>query len=462
MVKREQDKKPPLQRQTEIILDSVADGVFTVDEQWRITSFNRAAEEITGMSREQAVGRLCWEVFRASVCENRCVLRETMSTGQPIVNRSIFIINSEGEHIPISVSTALLKDQEGRVYGGVETFRDLSQIEELQQELLGRHVFLDIISRNHTMEKLFAVLPQIAESGSTVLIQGESGSGKELFARAIHTLSPRKDKPLVIINCGALPDTLLESELFGYKAGAFTDAKRDKPGRLAMAEGGTLFLDEIGDISPALQVRLLRALQEKTYEPLGSNTPVTADVRILAATNRDLKEMVDRGVFRQDFYYRINVVNLKLPPLRERKEDIPLLIDHFIGRLTRLQGKDVSGVSERRSAALMRYDFPGNIRELQNIIEHAYVLCPGGLIQLDHLPSTLRAAQPEGAAKPKKPEPGAPLEELEKEYMYEALKRNRWNRSATARQLGMHKTTLWRKMKRLTIVPPAYDGRTRE
>ena len=462
MVTRKQDKKPPLQRQTEIILDSVADGVFTVDEAWRITSFNRAAEEITGMSREQAIGRHCWEVFRASVCESKCVLRETMSTGQPIINRSIFIINSEGEHVPISVSTALLKDQEGRVYGGVESFRDLSQIEELQQELRGRHAFLDIISRNHTMEKLFAILPQIAESGSTVLIQGESGSGKELFARAIHTLSPRKDKPLVIINCGALPDTLLESELFGYKAGAFTDAKRDKPGRLALAEGGTLFLDEIGDISPALQVRLLRALQEKTYEPLGSNKPVTADVRILAATNRDLKTLVEQGAFREDFYYRINVVSMKLPPLRERKEDIPLLIDHFIGRLTLLQGKDVSGVSDSVLRALMRYDFPGNIRELQNIIEHAYVLCPGGFIRLDHLPSILRSVESDNAAKPATAKSGAPLDDLEKEYIYEELKRNHWNRAATARQLGVHKTTLWRKMKRLGIVPPPYDGRTRD
>ena len=271
----------------------------------------------------------------------------------------------------------------------METFRDLSQIEELQKELRGRHSFMDIISQNHEMQKLFSILPQIAESDSTILIQGESGTGKELFARAIHALSSRKDKPMVAINCGALPDTLLESELFGYKAGAFTDAKKDKPGRLALAEGGTLFLDEVGDISPALQVRLLRVLQEKTYEPLGATNAEHADVRILAATNQDLADMVDRGTFRRDFYYRIDVIKLELPPLRERTEDILLLADHFIRRLGRVHGKDVSSISTEALAILMRHDFPGNVRELQNVIEHAFVLCPGGLIQIEHLPPSL-------------------------------------------------------------------------
>ena len=330
---------------TDIILDSIADGVFTVGLDWRITSFNRAAERITGIPREEAVGRICAEVFKATICETACVLRRTMETGEPIVNEEIAIVRSDGAPVPISISTALLKDEQGEIVGGVETFRDLSAIEELKKELTGSHTFADIVSKNHQMLRLFDIMPEIAMSESTVLIEGESGTGKELFARAIHSLSPRCEGPLVTVNCGALPDTLLEAELFGYKAGAFTDARRDKPGRFAMAEGGTIFLDEIGDVSPAMQVRLLRVLQERIYEPLGGTESVKANVRIITATNRDLDRLVRKGDFRQDLYYRINVVRLRVPPLRGRREDIPLLVDHFIAHFNRLKGKSITGVS---------------------------------------------------------------------------------------------------------------------
>jgi len=264
-----------LKDQTQIILDSIADGVFTVDADLRITSFNRAAEKITSVKKEEAQGRHCWEVFKASICEKSCALKETMKTGKQIVNQSIFIVNLEGERVPISISTALLKDGNGKVIGGVETFRDLSLVEALRKELSGHHTFFDIISKNKEMQRLFGLLEQVSEGETTILLEGESGTGKELFAKAIHSLSPRKRGPMITINCGSLPDTLLESELFGYKAGAFTDAKKDKPGRLAMAKGGTVFLDEIGDISPALQVRLLRVLQDRVYEPLGSTKSET-------------------------------------------------------------------------------------------------------------------------------------------------------------------------------------------
>jgi len=262
-----------------------------VDSEWKISSFNRAAQEITGITREEAVGRHCWEVFKASICEKLCSLRytiETGETGQPVVNQSIYIVNAEGERIPVSISTAILRDARGKVIGGVETFRDLSVLEELRKELSKRHSFMDIISKNKEMQRLFGLLEQVSATDATVLLEGESGTGKELFAKAIHSLSHRKKGPMVIINCGSLPDTLLESELLGYKAGAFTDAKKDKPGRIALARGGTLFLDEIGDISPALQVRLLRVLQDRLYEPLGSTKSEKADVRIVAATNKNL------------------------------------------------------------------------------------------------------------------------------------------------------------------------------
>ena len=439
---------------TDIILDSIADGVFTVGLDWRITSFNRAAERITGIPREEAVGRICAEVFKATICETACVLRRTMETGEPIVNEEIAIVRSDGAPVPISISTALLKDEQGEIVGGVETFRDLSAIEELKKELTGSHTFADIVSKNHQMLRLFDIMPEIAMSESTVLIEGESGTGKELFARAIHSLSPRCEGPLVTVNCGALPDTLLEAELFGYKAGAFTDARRDKPGRFAMAEGGTIFLDEIGDVSPAMQVRLLRVLQERVYEPLGGTESVKANVRIITATNRDLDRLVRKGDFRQDLYYRINVVRLRVPPLRGRREDIPLLVDHFIAHFNRLKGKSITGVSPDVMAVLMQHDFPGNVRELENIIEHAFVLCRGGVIHAIHLPEHLRPERgEEGIAETKS------LDELEARFIVEALRRNDWNRLATARDLGIHKTTLWRKIKRLGIELPSTDGR---
>lgn len=433
-------------KRTAVILDSIADGVFTVDEDWRISFFNRAAEEITGIAREEAIGKLCSDVLRASICESDCALRHTMATGEPIINKSIYIVDAHGKHIPISISTALLKDEKGNVIGGAETFRDLSLVEELRKELGDRHSFQDIISRNRKMRDIFDILPEVAESDATVLIEGESGTGKELFARAIHALSSRADNPLVTVSCGALPDTLLESELFGHKRGAFTDAKQDKPGRFALAEGGTIFLDEIGDVSPALQVRLLRFLQEKEYEPLGATETVKANVRVIAATNKSLGELVKAGSFRQDLYYRIDVVKIRLPPLRERREDIPLLVEHFIDHFSRLRGKEVTGVAPGVMAILMSWDYPGNIRELENVIDHAFVLCRGAMIRPEHLPEPLRpeAKLPAGAG-------GLALKDMEAHLIYEALKRNNWKREAAARELGIHKTTLWRKMQKLGI-----------
>ena len=311
---------------------------------------------------------------------------------EPIVNKAVYILDARGNRVPISISTAVFKDEAGKIIGGVETFRDLSLAEDLRKELEANYSFAEIVGRSAAMRQVFQILPQIAESDSTVLIEGASGTGKELFARAIHNLSPRREKRFVALNCAALPDTLLESELFGYKAGAFTDARQDKPGRFALADGGTLLLDEIGDISPAMQVRLLRVLQERVYEPLGSVEPVKTDVRLIAATNKDLGKLVRKGVFREDLFYRIHVIRLALPSLRDRREDIPLLIEHFIAKFNRLQGKDVVGVSDEVLARLMEHDYPGNVRELENIIEHAFVLCRGALIELAHLPPQLRGA----------------------------------------------------------------------
>jgi PAS domain S-box-containing protein len=441
----------------DVILDSIADGVFTVDRDWRITTFNRAAERITGVPREEAIGRPCWEVFRSSICETACALRETLRTGQNIVNKAIYILNVAGERIPVSISTAILKDRDGNVIGGAETFRDLTALEELRKELTERYGLMDIIGRSEAMQELFDLLPQVAESDSTVLLEGASGTGKELFARAIHNLSRRRSRRFVAINCGAVADTLLESELFGYKAGAFTDAREDRPGRFAVAEGGTIFLDEIGNISPAMQTRLLRVLQERMYEPLGGVESVPADVRVIVATNRNLANLVAEGTFRQDLYYRVNVVRLRLPELRERREDIPLLVSHFITRFNRTQGKDIAGASDEVMSILMEHDYPGNVRELENTIEHAFVLCRGGLIEAEHLPPDLRRTGPRGHPRPRS---GATLRELEAMHIADAVRRHGGNRTAAARELGIDPSTLFRKVKALGIRLPRKDGRS--
>jgi PAS domain S-box-containing protein len=434
-----------------VILDSISEGVFTVDQNWRITSFNRAAEKVTGIARERAIGQPCKSIFRANICESECLLRQTLQSGVPIAGKRVTILDARGNPKTISVSTAILRDEHGQPIGGVETFRDLTALEHLRKQIRRDYSFDDLLGSSCRMRQLFDFLPDVAESSATVLIEGETGTGKELFARAIHHHSPRGKGPFVAVNCGALPDTLLESELFGYKAGAFTDARKDKPGRFALAEGGTLFLDEIGDVSPALQVRLLRVLQERVYEPLGAVQPVKADVRIIAATNRNLGELVRQERFREDLYYRINVLKLEIPPLRERMEDLPMLVEHVIDRLNLIQEKGVTGISDEALACLMAHSFPGNIRELENILERAFVLCRSGQIERQHLLMDLC----QGSGGCSNAALARPRDQMEAAFLMNALRRNNWNRLETARQLGIHKTTLFRRIKSLGIQVPA-------
>jgi len=441
---------------TEIILESISDGVFTVDSEWRITSFNRAAEEITKIPREEAIGRFCFDVFRANMCETNCALRKTMETGKSIINRAAFIVDINGHRIPISISTGLLKDEKGDVIGGVESFRDLTLVEKLRKEIEGRFQVGDLVSRSDLMKKIFDVLPQLSASDSRILIQGETGTGKELLARAIHNMSTRSVKPFIAINCGALPDTLLESELFGYKKGAFTGANQDKPGRFELADKGTLFLDEIGEISQAMQVRLLRVLQENAYEPLGGTKPLKTNVRVIAATNKDLAELVKEGKFRQDLFFRINVVRIDLPPLHMRREDIPLLVDHFISKFNDLQNKSITSVSPEVLSFLMSHDYPGNIRELENIIEHAFVLLSEGMIEPQHLPKDLIAHIPQSKIQGNI---NTAVRMIEIQTIHDALKRNNFNRLKTSKELGIHKSTLFRKLKRLGITLPPKNSK---
>ncbi len=452
------------------ILESISDGVFTIDKNWKITSFNRAAERITGVSRDKAIGQNCFEVFKSNMCESDCPLRKTMKTGKPVIDRAGFCLSAKGKRISISVSTALLVDSDGTVLGGAETFRDLSELENLRKELEQKKQDAGLTSKSSSMEHILSMLPAVSDSMATVLIRGETGTGKEVLARTIHDMSPRAQHPFVAINCSALPENLLESELFGYRKGAFTGADRDKPGRFALAEGGTLFLDEIGELTPALQVKLLRVLQEHEYEPLGGTRAVKADVRILCATNRDLSAMIAEGLFRQDLYYRIHVIAIDLPPLRERREDIADLAESFLARAVARSGKIITGFTPAVLRAFYAYAWPGNIRELENGIERAVVLTPaGGVVDVDVLPPEIcrEGVSPHDTADGSVPvmasrfqNSGNPADialaeardETERAYITAMLEKNGWHREKTALSLGMNKATLWRKMKKYGII----------
>jgi PAS domain S-box-containing protein len=429
-----------------LVLDVVDQGIFTVTSEGRITSFNKAAEAITGYSQAEVLGKECWSVFRTDLCNTVCPLRQSIASGARIRNRQVRIHAKDGRSIPISISTTPLATPAGELLGGVEVFTDLSHIESLRRRLEDQFRFDDIVSRNAEMQRVFHILPMVAESSSTILVYGASGTGKELLARAIHNHSSRRGKPFVPVNCAAIPETLLESELFGYRKGAFTDAKRDKPGRIAQAEGGTLFLDEVGDMPVALQVKFLRFLQARTYEPLGSTQSLTADVRVIAASNRDLEKMVREGAFREDLYFRLNVLQIALPPLRNRPEDIPLLANHFMQRFRQATGKAIESISGEAMGALMAYEFPGNVRELENMIERAFILCEGSEIGLADLPSQVVNA-PRRTEGPKANDTGG-LGTLEREAIRSALERHAGNRTRAAHDLGIHRSTLLRKLRR--------------
>lgn len=436
---------------TSNILESISDGVFTVNNDWEITSFNRAAELITGVQKKDALGQKCFEVFKSNMCEKDCPLRKTMKSGKPLIDKNGYCLSKAGSRIPISVSTALLKDENGVLLGGAETFRDLSELEKLRNELLSRGPHPVFESKSPSMQNIISILPSVAESSSSVLIQGETGTGKEVLARTIHVLSPRKNKPFIAINCGALPESLLESELFGYKKGAFTGADKDKPGRFALAEGGTLFLDEIGDISPALQVKLLRVLQEHEYEPLGAIKPAKTDVRILSATNRNLEELIEQNKFRQDLYYRINVINMILPGLKDRKEDIADIAQSFLETFSTRLNKKTAGFDSGVFKVFYEYSWPGNIRELENAVERMVVLAKGSILTKDLLPPALLQSIQEKKAVPEAATVAEARYEAEKDCIINTLNANNWNKTKTAADLKIDKATLWRKMKKLKI-----------
>ena len=433
----------------EIILDSIAEGVFTINNEWKINSFNAAAERITGFAVQEAIGQFCHEVFRSDMCGRNCALAKSLETGEPVSNCEVNITNKDGRRIPISISTSILMDDDGVVIGAVESFRDLSEIKRLTAEVRDRYEFSNIIGKSKDMQRVFDLIRDLSDTNATVLIQGESGTGKELIARAIHYNSVRKDNPFVAVSCAALAESILESELFGHVKGAYSGAIMNKAGRFEMADGGTLFLDEIGEISPNIQVKLLRVLETQEFERVGGIKTIKVDIRLIAATNKDLRKAMVDGDFRADLFYRLNVVPIYIPPLRERGEDIPILVEHFIGLFREKTDKGIIRVSPKAMDLLLDYPWPGNVRELQNAIEHAFVHCHSDTILPEHLPENINRDQISIADLALLSE--NPLDEAERQVIQRILEEADWDQGKVMSRLKISRTTLWRKMRKYGI-----------
>ncbi len=431
------------------ILDNIPSGVYTVDQKMTLLSFNRSLERITGYRAEEAIGRKCTEVFRSDYCEAGCPLKRSMRTGETLRGVEVNLRTKDGTVIPIASSTAVLKDETDLPIGGICSFRDLSQLRSVPLTIGQVREFQGMLSKNHRLHEIFDLIETVADSEANVLIEGESGTGKELVARAVHRLSPRTPKPFLGVNCASLNENLMESELFGHVRGAFTGAMKDRIGRFEMAEGGTLFLDEVSEIGAHLQAKLLRVLQEREYQRVGETETRKANVRIISATNRQLKERISGGAFRNDLYYRLNVVSISLPPLRERKEDIPVLADHFLNRAERSSPDRARSFSPLAMQALLEYPWPGNVRELENAVERAKICSRGEVIEESALPAEIRhrgAAVSRGGSSF-----GEKAAILEADRIRETLARFGWNRTEAAARLGVSRVTLWRRMKQLGI-----------
>ncbi|MFH0825728.1 MAG: sigma 54-interacting transcriptional regulator [Pseudomonadota bacterium] len=433
------------------ILNSISEGVMTIDKDWRIVSWNRAAERITGYHKEEVLGMECMKLFRTALCRENCPVDRALSCGRPYQDVEVRMRNKRNEVVALLVNAAPLYDAEGHIIGGLETFRDVTQNRWMQQELESHYGFSNIVGRSDAMKKVYELLSSLINTDTTVLIQGESGTGKELIARALHFYGPRKEKSFVAVNCSALSENLLESELFGHAKGAFTGALKSHAGRFELANGGTLFLDEIAEISPAIQVKLLRVLEEREFQRIGENRSVKIDIRLITASNKDLYKKVVEGTFRDDLYYRLSVFPLLLPPLRERVEDISLLVGHFIKKFNKHMGKSIQGIADRVLEIFETYPWPGNIRELANAVEHAFVHSKGILIHESDLPHNIINAPPVLAAKTAGSQER--LDQVEREMIIKELEAANWKKSAAARRLGMSRATLWRKMEKYGIEP---------
>ncbi len=441
------------ERSLKIILDNLDIGIFTVDRSGHITFFNTAAEKISGYNRRHILGEPCTAIFEDKGAQEISFLRDTIVDGKSRSSEKGSIKAKDGVAIPIRANYLALRNEKGTVVGGLTTFHDLTLVHQLKQAVRDRYTLYDMIGKSPNMQKIFEMVNVVAATDATVLIEGSTGTGKDLLAKVIHSASRRAEKPFIKVNCAAIPDNLLESEMFGYIKGAFTGADRDKIGRFQEAEGGTILLDEIGDLPLALQAKLLRVIEDKEFYPLGSRHTVKVNVRIISATNRGLEKLVEKRLFREDLYYRLNVFRIELPPLNERPVDLPILIGHILRRLCAAKGKGPPEVSENVMKILLNYGYPGNVRELENILEHALITCQQNTIQPGHLPAYLLSPRKSfRAGKLKLPKRVAGSDDSESDKIFRALEAHNWHRIRTARALSMDRTTLWRKMKKYDFI----------
>lgn len=446
------------------IVNSMADGVFTMDTKGRIASWNPSMEKITGYTVSEAMGKSC-EILGCSRCFDKDCPTNFKECGilrhGKVEDNECLLRHKEGHNIPVIKNARAVRDESGAIIGVVETVKDLTELkkarlkaEEASRRLREIHEFGNIIGKSHTMQQVFGAIKAAAGSSATILIQGESGTGKELVAGAIHYNSPLKDKPLVTVNCSALSESLLESELFGHAKGAFTGALRDRIGRFEEANGGTVFLDEIGEVSPFIQVKLLRVLQEREIERVGESRKRKIDIRVIAATHQELYHQVRAGRFREDLYYRLKVFPISIPPLRKRKEDIPLLVNHFLHAQNAKTGKDIRNLSSQATRLMLDYSWPGNVRELENAIEHAFVLCERDQIDIFELPVDIRKMEyqpitPELPEVPKKTV--SSRRRPTRETLLELLDECDWNKAEVGRRIGLSRTAIWKYMKKWGI-----------
>ncbi len=431
------------------IFNSNIEGTFTIDLEWNVTSFNSSAEKITGFTREEALQKKCWEIFNSPLCRNGCHMEQTILKGKKMIGNELEIVNKGGNIIPIRVNSGILLNNRNEKIGAVETFIDVSEIKNLSAHLFDIYKYENIIGRNNEIREIISVLENVSQTESSVLITGESGTGKELVARAIHLRGRRSAGPFIAVNCNAYVENLIESELFGHEKGSFTGATEKRIGKFELAQGGTLFLDEIGDLSKTVQTKLLRVLENREFERVGGNKTIKLDARIIAATNKNIAEEISSGRFREDLFYRINVINIHLPPLKERLDDLPLLINHFILKFNKKFNKSIKRFSIQSYNLLLEYNWPGNIRELENAIEHCFILCPEETIEKEHLPKKIK----EFALSSKSDFSGRKdsFAGAEKEIILSLLKKNNNNRKETSKELGINPSTLWRKIKRYGI-----------
>lgn len=442
----------------ESLLDAADAGIMIIDMERRVRYINERAQRLLGYETGEVYGNRCNLVAQTSDCENNCPLTRTLRTGAEVRNMEMVYTSKDNRHFQAQTSIVILRNDSGEIIAGAELFRDITEIKQLEEQIYGRFSFANIIGKSHTMQEIYRLIEEVAPTDASVLIQGESGTGKELIAAAIHSYSPRKDKEFVKVNSSAFPEGLLESELFGHAKGAFTGAYQDKKGKFEMADEGTLFLDEIGEMSPMLQVKLLRVLQDGEFQRVGDNKSRNVNVRLITATNKDLKKAIAEKEFREDLYYRLNVVPIFVPPLRSRKTDIPLLVNHFIKKFNRMtKDKTIDKMSPPALDILMRYNFPGNIRELENIVEYAYIRCNGPIIEPAHLPTELLEDDITGEEIDIIDQiisSHKPMDKMERIIIERILSEEDWIYQKAAQRLGISRTTLWRKMRDLDIKPP--------